>query len=54
MPPSASNSFPGDDRCETLNNIRRVISQLPNISQTDKDTAIKGIDMAMNLLKCDD
>jgi hypothetical protein len=49
-----SNSFPGDDQCETLKKIQQVISRLPRVSQANKNTAIEGIKMARKLLQCDD
>jgi hypothetical protein len=54
MQQPSSNSFPGDDRCETLRKIQTAISKLTNASPSDKNTAIVGINVALKLLKCDD
>ncbi len=54
MQQPSSNSFPGDDRCETLRKIQTAISNLPNASPSDKATAIAGIKVALKLLRCDD
>lgn len=47
--------WPGEERCKTLKEIKDSISKLnsPQVSQVDKNTAIKGIQIAMKILKCE-